>query len=117
MMSPFLYNEKVKTPYGSISSLEVDEIGIGYDYDNGYSDIDIYAIINDTVYYFIAAVPNDYNIAHKDEWDYAQELHSTTQIINDDLTTEEWVRESIDEMDIIDLLISHKQIETKPLEQ
>jgi|TARA_B110000908_G_C10170110_1_gene410399 hypothetical protein len=116
-MNNFLYNEKVKTPYGAFSSLDVDEIGVGYEYDKGYSDMDIYAVINNKVYYFILAIPSDYNVAHKDEWDYAREHHSTTEIIDDDLTTEEWVRESITEMDIIDLLLSHKQIETKILEQ
>ena len=117
MINEFKYNEKVKTPYGTFSSLDVDEIGIAQDYDGSYSDLDIFAIIDDTVYFFIMAIPTDYNMAHVDEWDYARESHSTSKILYEDLTTDQWVRESIDNLDVIDLLLTHKKIHTQKLEQ
>jgi hypothetical protein len=107
-------NELVKTTFGDFSELDVTEVGGAYDYDHAYDDKDIYARVGDFDFFFINAVPDDYNIYERDVWRYGpggQEGHTTVTETAYDLTTDEWIREEIEPSDILDLLLEHKEID------
>jgi len=112
-MKETIKHKLVETPFGNFSMKDVDEIGIGYDYDFNYDDRDIYAKVGKFDFFFIDAVPPDYNIYERDCWSYGglrSEGHYTITECNYDMTTGEWVREEIEPIDIIDMLRTHKEI-------
>ena len=114
--------EKVYTPVGVVTIDSILQYCSAEEIDPAYSAYDLYiqfetpgsrseSGLRRTITEVIIPnfVPDDYAHYEKDHWSYGgirSEGHYTTMEVDEDLTTNEWIQEYVDKIDIINELKS-----------
>lgn len=109
--------KKYTTPIGIVAACDIVDYAIANSIDSAYSAYDLYisfeipaskdenGISGELAEVILPNfVPDDYNHFSKDRWSYSTESHYTTEEIDDDMTTQEWLDEYVDGIDIINEL-------------
>jgi hypothetical protein len=109
--------KKYKTPIGVVAACDIVDYAIAESINSAYSAYDLYISFeipesrNETGLHRELAeiilpnfVPDDYNHFSRDQWNYSTESHYTTEEIDEDMTTQEWLEGYVDCIDIINEL-------------